>query len=184
MGIVNIGVILLIGIVLGYALKSQISKNPQQSKVPVPPIAKQSSKSNVRLYNLAEQLYGFFEQAAHPKDLLGNSTFEQGVQMLSTDQYSDEQLIEYYAGNNVAIGCMALEALNQRSLSETHIDQVIFHTGSRFGWTLFFAFRLLAAAEIKPVIGGVLLKAPEWWKEDQLLQQILKDFIDQCLDNK
>jgi ATP-dependent Clp protease ATP-binding subunit ClpC len=184
MGIIHIGVILLIGIILGYALKSQISKTPQKFKALEPPTATQSSKNNVRLYNLAEQLYGFFEQAAHPKDLLGNGTFEQGVQMLSTDQYSDEELIEYYAGNNVAIGCMALEALNQRSLTETHIDQVIFHIGSRSGWTIFFAFRLLAAADIKPVIGAVLLKASEWWKDDQLLQQILKDFIDQCLDNK
>ena len=183
MEIINIGAILLIGIVLGYALKSQLSKTPQQSKVPAPPTAKQSSKSTVRLYNLAERLWGFFEQAAHPKDLLENNTFQQGVQMLSAGQYSVEQLIEYYAGNNVPIGCMALEALSKRTLSETSIDQIISHIGSRYGSTLFFAFRLLDTAGIKPVIGAVLLKAPVWWEDDQLLQQILKDFIDQRLEN-
>jgi ATP-dependent Clp protease ATP-binding subunit ClpC len=183
MEIINIGVILLIGIVLGYALKSQISKIPQQSRAPTEPNAKQSSKSTVRLYNLAERLWGFFEQAAHPKDLLENNTFQQGVQMLSAGQYSDEQLIEYYAGNNVVIGSMAMEALSKRTLSEAGIDQIISHIGSRYGFTLFFAFRLLDTTDIKPVIGAVLLKAPVWWKDDQLLQQILKDFIGQRLEN-
>ena len=183
MGIFNIGVFLLIGIVLGYVLKSHISKTPQQPKAPAPQTSKPSSKSTVRLYDLAEQLWGFFEQAAHPKDLLENNIFQQGTQMLSASEYSDEQLIEYYVGNNVAISCMALEALSKRSLTKAHIDQVISAIASRYGWTLFFAFRLLEKANIKPIVGATLLQAPEWWQNDQLIHQMLKDFIDQRLEN-
>ena len=126
---------------------------------------------------------GFFEQAAHPKDLLDNAILQQGVQMLSSGQYSDEQLIEYYAGHNVPIGCMALEALSRHTLSQSTVDQIISHIGSRYGWTLFFAFRLLGKADNKPVVGPALLQAPDWWKEDQLILQILKDFINQRLES-
>jgi hypothetical protein len=142
-----------------------------------------AAKSTTQLYDLAQRMMGFFEQAAHPKDLLENTIFQQGVQMLSAGQYSDDQLIEYYAGHNVPIGCMALEALSQRTLSESTIDDIIAHIGSRYGWTLFFAFRLLGIADNMPVIGPVLLRAPEWWKEDQLILQILRDLINQRLEN-
>lgn len=179
----NIGIILLVGIFLGFAIKWLISKAPhQQPDFSLPPKMKPSSGSTTRLYDLAQRMMGFFEQAAHPKDLLENTIFQQGVQILSTGQYSDEQLIEYYAGHNVPIGCMALEALSQRTLSQSTIDQIISHIGSRYGWTLFFAFRLLGIDDTKPVVGPALLKAPEWWKEDQLILQILKDFINQRLD--
>ncbi|MGD8212701.1 MAG: AAA family ATPase, partial [Desulfobacterales bacterium] len=183
MEILNIGIVLLIGIFLGYVLKSLISKAPKQSDFPLPPTANKSSRSTKQLYDLAQHMMGFFEQAAHPKDLLDNAIFQQGVQMLSSGQYSDEQLIEYYAGHNVPIGCMALEALSQHTLSQSTVDQIISHIGSRYGWTLFFAFRLLSTADNKPVVGPALLKAPEWWKEDQLILQILKDFINQRLES-
>ncbi|MGD8344485.1 MAG: hypothetical protein PVH53_12875, partial [Desulfobacterales bacterium] len=120
-----IGIILLLGIFLGYLFKSMLSKAEQQSNIPLPAPAKPSSKSTTLLYDLAQRMMGFFEQAAHPKDLLQNTTFQQGVQMLSSGQYSDDQLIEYYAGHNVPIGCMALEALSQRTLSESTIDRII-----------------------------------------------------------
>jgi hypothetical protein len=139
MDILDIGIVFLIGIFLGFALKSLISKARKQSD-PLPPTVKQSSRSTTRLYDLAQRMMDFFEQAAHPKDLLGNAIFQQGVQMLSSGQYSDEQLIEYYAGHNVPIGCMALEALSQRTLSQFTIDQIIAHIGSRYGWTLFLLF--------------------------------------------
>jgi ATP-dependent Clp protease ATP-binding subunit ClpC len=134
------------------------------------------------LYQLAEDMRGFFESTAHPKDLLENATFQQGVALLAADSYTDDQLLEYYAGSNVLIGCMALEALHGRSVSEAMIDRLVFHIDSRYIWTLYFVFRVLAAASREPVIGAVLLKTPEWWHEEKLLQQILKDFIDQRLE--
>ncbi|MGD8993466.1 MAG: hypothetical protein PVI00_18560 [Desulfobacterales bacterium] len=140
MEFLNIGIILLIGIFLGFALKWLISKARQQPDFPIPPTMRPSSRSTARLYDLAQRMMGFFEQAAHPKDLLENTIFQQGVQMLSSGPYSDEQLIEYYAGHNVPIGCMALEALSQRTLSQFTIDQIIAHIGSRYGWTLFLLF--------------------------------------------
>jgi hypothetical protein len=142
MTIIHIGLLLLTGILLGYLFKSMIAKAKQQSGLPLPSTEQPSSKSTTRLYNLAQRLMGFLEQAAHPKDLLENTIFQQGVQMLSSGAYSDEQLIEYYAGHNVPIGCMALEALSKRTLSESTIEQIISHIGSRYGWTLFFCFSI------------------------------------------
>ncbi len=183
MDLLQIVIVLSIGFAIGLLLKSLINKANQYSDKSATPESL-TSESTAKLYNLAERMRNYFENTAHPKDLLGNDSFQQGVQILSSDHYSNEQLIEYYAGGNVLIGCMALEALYKRSLSEVTIDHILFHIGSRYIWTLYFAFRLLAATNIKPVIGAVLLKAPYWWKDEELLQQILKDFIDQRLKDE
>ena len=183
MDILTAGIVLLIGIFLGCALKSIISKASQQSDSLLSPTVEQSSKSTTRLYDLARRMEDFYEQSAHPKDFLDNSVFREGVQMLSSGQYSEEQLVEYYAGDNVSISCMALEALNRHTLTQSTVDQIIFHIGSRGVWSLFFAFRLLGmgTSGSEPVVGPVLLKAPEWWKQSQLNLQILTDFINQRL---
>lgn len=176
------GIALVIGMAIGFMLRSQKDKpaRPPEAAAPMP--LQQPADATARLYDLAEQMKPFFESTAHPKDLLDSESFQQGAGMLSSDRYSDEQLIEYYAGSNVLIGCMALAALGSRPLSGTSTDQIIFHIGSRYIWTLFFVFRVLAAHDIKPVIGAVLLNAPDWWKTEELLQQILKDFIDRRLE--
>ena len=183
MEILTVGIVLLIGIFLGCALKSLISKAQKQSDIPQQSTVEHSSKSTAKLYDLAQRMEDFYEQSAHPKDFLDNSIFREGAQMLSSGQYSEKQLIEYYAGDNVSICCMALEALNRHTLSQSTIDQIISHLGSRGVWPLFFAFRLLdmGTSGSEPVVGPVLLKAPEWWKENQLTLQIIKDFINQRL---
>lgn len=190
MALSHMVLLLAAGIGVGLLI-SRIKERSTQAPVPTaqapPPTARapeaDASDGTARLYRLADETSRFFENSAHPKDLLDNPTFLQGVATLSSADYTDDQLIEYYAGGNVLIGCMALEALRSRRLNENGVDQLIFHIGSRYIWSLFFAFRVLAGENIQPVIGAVLQKAPDWWEDEELLQQILKDFIDQRLNN-
>ena len=177
------GMILAVGIAIGFMLRSQKGRMVRPSEVKSPSPVRQPSDATARLYSLAEEMKPYFESTAHPKDLLDNESFQQGVRMLSADHYTDGQLVEYYAGSNTLIGCMALEALRSRPVSETNADQISFNIGSRSIWTLFFVFRVMAAFPTKPVIGSILVNAADWWKSEELLLQILKDFIRQRLDN-
>lgn len=181
MALYQIGFVLAIGIIIGYTFsrfKGKVSTSPTSSMTASEP---ESMDNTARLYELAAKTHDFFERTAHPKDLLDSETFKQGVAMLSSQRYTDVQLIEYYAGGNVLIGCMALEALRNRPLSEAVVNQLIFHIGSRYIWSLFFAFRVLEGETPLPVVSAVLVKAPDWWKDEELLVQILRDFIDHRL---
>lgn len=181
MALYQIGIILVIGMIIGYLFSRFKGKVPTSPASSVSASEPESKDNTARLYQLAAKTHDFFERTAHPKDLLDNETFQQGVAMLSSPRYTDIQLIEYYAGGNVLIGCMALEALRSRPLSEAVVDQLIFHIGSRYIWSLFFAFRVLEGETPRPIVGSVLIKAPDWWEDEELLLQILKDFIDQRL---
>jgi hypothetical protein len=63
MTVFHIGIILLLGIFLGYLFKSMLSKASQQPDYRLPPTVKPSSKSTTELYDLAQRMMGFFEQA-------------------------------------------------------------------------------------------------------------------------
>jgi ATP-dependent Clp protease ATP-binding subunit ClpC len=182
MDVFSLGFTLIIGIVIGFTLRSQRNSTQTAESSVQSDAIDTASEHTAKLYELADQMNRFFEKSAHPKDLLDNDSFVQGVDMLASDQYSDHQLIEYYAGSNVLIGCMALEAMHRRPIPESTVDQIIFHLNSRYIWSLFFALRVLAEATRKPIVGAVLMKAPDWWKEEELLQNMLKEFIDRRLE--
>ncbi|NNG01263.1 MAG: AAA domain-containing protein [Desulfobacteraceae bacterium] len=176
-------IILLTGIAIGFIIRSQKDKLRRPRKAISHSSPQQALDDTAGLYKLAEEMKNFFESTAHPKDLLQNESFTKGVKILSSDNYSNEQLVEYYSGSNVLIGCMALEALNSRRISGTDIKKIIFHIAGRYIWTLFYTFRVLGSEDVKPVISVVILNAPGWWKDEELLVQILKDFIEKRLNN-
>jgi ATP-dependent Clp protease ATP-binding subunit ClpC len=178
----SIATTLLVGIVIGYLLPRIKARFRQPPAAPDAAPPTEASDGTARLYELARETQNYFESTAHPKDLLDHPTFQEGVRMLSSGAYTDGQLLEYYAGGNVLIGCMALEALRSRVPTEEIVDQLIFHIGRQYIWSLYFAFRVLGGDAPKPVVGAALLKAPDWWEDEELLQQILKAFIDQRLE--
>ena len=93
-------VTLLAGIALGFVVRQRWeNRNDDQSDSP------EQAGELGPLYKLAESLQTYFDQSAHPKDLLTHSEFERGVKMLLGDKYSTNDLLNYVAGTNgVKIG--------------------------------------------------------------------------------
>ncbi|NOQ98180.1 MAG: hypothetical protein GQ561_08455 [Calditrichae bacterium] len=110
--------------------------------------------------------------------------FLNGVSLLKKSDLSEDSLIEYYAGGNIIISCMALEALNHRSISQETVDKIVSFLGRCYLWPIYFAFRTISRKSKKPVIGAVISQAKEWWAQDRLLIQMANTFIEERLKKK
>jgi ATP-dependent Clp protease ATP-binding subunit ClpC len=174
---------LLGGIALGLFLRRMISAaksdDTNQQAFPPPPLpATQISGESGDLYKIAESLQSYFEQSAHPKDLLTHAEFERGVNLLLSETYSTADLLNYVAGTNGVICCMALEALAQRETVEQDIFDPIVNLVPNLGyWPLYFAFHALTKHTNRPQIGAVMARVNLAW-HSPISIQLLREFIE------
>lgn len=69
MDVVSLGFTLIIGIVIGFTLRSQKNSRPKAHSAITSGATDTASEHTLKLYDLAEQMNRFFEKSAHPKDL-------------------------------------------------------------------------------------------------------------------
>lgn len=130
------------------------------------------------LYKIAESVQGYFDQSAHPKDMLAHAEFERGVNLLMADSYSTGDLLNYVAGTNAIISCMSLEALSRREVEEDVYEPVINTFGNLGYWALYFAFRVLNKhCSERTLIPAVLTRVSLGWR-GPIAIQILREFIE------
>jgi len=128
------------------------------------------------IYRIAEKLNEFFQQSAHPSDLLSHERFEEGVNLLNQDRYETADLISYYRGDNPLIACMALEALARRSDDVDLLEPVTEYISNVYNWQRFFALRVLERRVRKPAVGRLLAALDDSWN-NPFSHQFIKDFI-------
>jgi len=180
---INFLITIICGIAIGAALKLFFDRKRSKSSAQSEESSKEVSPSGVtELYSLADDMDDFFQNTAHPKDLLESPDFIRCVKMLDQPNFSDDLLIDYYTGDNTLISCMALEALNRRSISENIQEQIIRHIGSSYSWSVYFALRTICKRYKKPVIGAVLAQSQEWWSENRMISQFVNPFIRERVD--
>ena len=125
---------------------------------------------------IAAGLRAFFEQSAHPRDLLNHPDFERGVAALLESGRPTEDLLGYYTAGNPVIAAMALEALARRNDDAYVVGPILAAINERSSWQRWFALRTLAAREEEPLIGAVLTSVDENWL-DPFLLGMLAEFI-------
>jgi len=168
----------IVGLALGISLKITYDRRTTALAHPQGDASDELPESEpTDLYDLAERMDRFFRSVAHPKDLLGSPEFMRGVEILAQADYSDDELTEYYSGDNVIISCMAFEALCRRPENDKVAEQLIAKLGETYVWPMYFAFRALRNKTKKPVVGAVILQAQEWWARDKLLNHMIDAFI-------
>ena len=129
-----------------------------------------------RLYQLASKLEEFLHQSAHPRDLLGNELFQQGVELLKKPEFKVDDLINYGLGENITIACIAFEALHVRE-DEDPTDEILSNMNRVYLWPVFFAFRAIQPAAGRTVIGATLANSSSWWDSNPIMLSLLQDFI-------
>ena len=176
-------ILILIAIILFgfHYIHKRISEASDENHLPEP---QDMSTDKTQIYQIAADIKNFFEFTARPKDLLDFPEFLNGVSLLKKSDLSEDSLIEYYAGGNIIISCMALEALNHRSISQETVDKIVSFLGRCYLWPIYFAFRTISRKSKKPVIGAVISQAKEWWAQDRLLVQMANTFIEERLKKK
>ncbi|MDX2042728.1 MAG: AAA family ATPase [Acidobacteriota bacterium] len=142
------------------------------------PSVNQPGDESGDLYKIAESLQSYFDQSAHPKDMLSHAEFERGIKLLSSETYSTADLLNYVAGTNGVICCMALEALARRETVEQDIFDPIINLMPNLGyWPVYFAFHALAKHTSHPQIGPVMARVNLAWRSSITIQ-LLREFIE------
>ena len=144
--------------------KPDAAAPPDASAAPTDPLA------------IAAGLREFYEQSAHPRDLLNHPDFERGVAALLESGRPTEDLRDYYIAGNPVIAAMALEALARRDDDAHIVDTILAAINDRSYWHRWFALRTLAAC-VEDVVGAVLTRVDESWL-DPFLVGALAEFIE------
>jgi len=185
---------LLIGVLFGFVafrvwVERQAAKAAERlalSPVPPPPSitvatgSASESQNSADLYKIAESLQSYFDQSAHPKDMLAHAEFERGVQLLMTDSYSTADLLNYASGTNTVICCLAFEAIARRtteSIGQDIYEPVMSMIGNLGYWPLYFVFRALNKHTDRPLIAAVMMRVSLGWRAPSAIQ-ILREFIE------
>ncbi len=127
----------------------QISSAPEEGN---------EQPANYQIYEIANQLDSFFNIVAHPEELETFPVFEDGVRLLSSPEYSPDEIIRYAVGDHVPVSCMALQAMRKRTDMTSKRQDIVFGIGTFAPYQHYFALRFLARVTPKdePLIGKVL----------------------------
>ena len=157
--------------------ESSASKEQDTAEPPAP-----AEEEN--LYAIAERVNEFYEnKSAYPSDLLALNDFQQGVALLKTGSYSNDELLSYASGANIMIGSMALEALRQRENITSLREQIFAEINLRMYWPRYFLMRLINQRLAPPMIGPLMVRMDSTWL-DPVPQRILKEFIQERIQKE
>ena len=135
-----------------------------------------------QIYSIQERLTPFFNRTAHPRDLLSNELFQEGVTLFCGPDFTAMDLLDYGTGENVPVSCMAWEAIFQRGEGNELREVIREVIKDRYTWPAYFALRALSASPPDYfAIGGVLANAAEWWSDSTAMVHVIRNFVEERL---
>lgn len=175
-GLLLISILFNFIIFIKWVMSRQFNDQEVKSKTSSP-----TESSPGELYRISQNLTPFFENTAHPKDLLSSELFQSGVSLLSSRSFSEEDLRSYLWGDNILISCIAFESLRHREVSEELTSQVSDRLNETYLWPIFFAFQFLNETYEGNLLPNVFFKVQQWWPSNTLMCQLLNQFIEDRL---
>ncbi len=172
---------------------------PEPEPVPNPPaqaVATQAPENEntaaetpaLRLQAILRDLDTTFYDLAHPRDLLEQKAFADGVALLADrESFGPAELEGYVAGDSITAACLALRSLELRA--EDHpekVPEVARETVLRFlpglsTFPLYYALRFLGATAVdQRSVAEVLLYVNEWWAGNALVVTILGEYLQEA----
>ena len=140
-----------------------------------------NSAQTLQLYKLAEAVESFYQDSAHPTDLLKHEGFLEGISHLAAPTYSPGDLLNYSRGDNEIIASMALEALSRGAPDPALAPDLLTSLEGVSAWRRYFILKVLRvhAPPLTPVVGEVVFLRLS--SQQRFYFQFLKDFIRQRL---
>ncbi len=109
------------------------------------------------MLEVAALLRGFYEAAAHPRDLIEDALFQRGVGMCQAELRRGVDAQGYVQGANPILSLMALEALAKLTPPEALAMTLIPYTCTGWGWTRRRALTLIGEHAAAPALAPALL---------------------------
>ncbi|MBK8975619.1 MAG: ATP-dependent Clp protease ATP-binding subunit [Planctomycetes bacterium] len=128
-----------------------------------------------QLYQLAAQLAGDYDQAAHPDDLVSHPGFRQAIELLASDAFTLQELLVYFTGDNHLIATVSAIAMGERDDGEPLLGPVLAGINSCNYYAREFALRALERRVDGPLLGPVLERVDATWGQPFALR-MLREF--------
>lgn len=109
------------------------------------------------MLEVAALLRGFYEAAAHPRDMVEDPLFQRGVGLCMAELRRGVDAQGYVQGANPILSLMALEALARITSDEALAMTLIPYTGTGWGWTRRRALTLIGERAAAPALAPTLL---------------------------
>lgn len=109
------------------------------------------------MLEVAAMLRGFYEAAAHPRDLLEDALFQRGVDMCMAELRRGVDAQGYVQGANPILSLMALEALARVTSDDALAMTLIPYACTGWGWTRRRALTLIGERATAPALAPSLL---------------------------
>lgn len=109
------------------------------------------------MLEVAALLRGFYEAAAHPRDMVEDALFQRGVGMCQAELRRGVDAQGYVQGANPILSLMALEALARNTADDALAMTLIPYTCSGWGWTRRRALTLIGERAAAPALAPALL---------------------------
>ncbi len=150
--------VLVVILVLSLIKSGRAKNEGRGEQMPGVPVERYEAPANHEIYEIANNLEGFFNIVAHPKELEAFSVFKGGVRLLCSPAFSPDEVARYAVGDHIPISCMALQAMRERSDTARQRREILFGIGTFNPYQHYFAFKFLAEATPKDdrLIGKVL----------------------------
>ncbi|MCB1045311.1 MAG: AAA family ATPase [Acidobacteria bacterium] len=129
------------------------------------------------IYQLASELDGVFQASAQPADLLNQPKFHQAIEILTSPDISQDQVLGYARGDNNLLICVALAALKKRNEKPPRTDEVIALIGKTYAWQIYYALDYLADKPDDHMVVRVLGKIQHWWPNPAFFPEMIANFI-------
>jgi ATP-dependent Clp protease ATP-binding subunit ClpC len=134
--------------------------------------------ASTRLHALAAQLYGDYNEVASPDDMLTHPGFVAGVQLLTGEDFEEDELLAYLRGDNMLISTLSAIALGERERAEdapSLLGPLLSSMREINPYARSFVLRALEMRQPSPLLGPVLAVTDEVW-HSPFLRRTLQQF--------
>ncbi len=133
----------------------------------------------IKLRKLESQFLAVAENAAHPRELLDQPSFQEAAALFRSDAVPMKTVMQYVLGANWALSCVALCGLAARVDRESVREQVVSGFDRLTPWAMHYALAYFLGCLTRPPVGAAYVNAKEWWKDNPIIQLDAQEYFDE-----
>ncbi len=116
----------------------------------------------IKLRKLESQFLPIVENAAHPRELQDQPSFQEAAALFRSDAVPMKTVMQYALGANWALSCVALSGLAARVDRESVREQVVSGFDRLTPWAMHYALAYFLGCLTRPPVGAPYVNAKEW----------------------
>jgi len=118
------------------------------------------------------------EEVGSPADLLNIPEFQAAVDAMRRPDAGFDLLRQHALGGNWPLACAAFIVLRDHPDRQSLADEVLRHLPHTRPYVLPDALRFLTTLDPRPLVGQVVLAAPDWWERNPVIPRFVEAYFE------